>query len=179
MVPIYGSHISIVWCCCWAYFRVIPPKTWGSCGSVHQFPCIIGRVLLLREHFNLSSVPASFSSQRKLSDSCGELAVGSHQQVQEPSVGDVRIPTASALCLSDSQCVLPCDPTSPLQAEQHNFSLHVPLRKHAPCLLSFWVAFSNVSHLASVLFIQCWLKLSVIHSLKPLSLPVSGTPLRF
>lgn len=178
MAPIYGSHISIVQCCYWAYFRVIPPKRWGSCGSIHQFPCIIGWVLLLGEHFNLSSVPSSFSSQRKLSDSCGELAVGSHQQVQEPSVRE----NTNSICpvvIWQPRVSCPCGPTSPLQTEQHNFCLHVLLRKHAPCLLSFWAAFSNISHLASVLFIQCWLKLSVIHSHKPLSLPVLGTPLRF
>ena len=181
MVPTYGSRISIVQCCYWAYFRVIPPKRWGSCGSIYQFPCIIGWVLLLGEHFNLSSVSASFSSQRKLSDSCGELALGSHQQVQEPRVSGIweKHQQLCPMVIWQPRMSYLCGPTSPLQTEQHNFSLHVLLRKYAPCLLSFWVAFSNISHMASVLFIQCWLKLSIIHSHKPLSLPVSETPLRF
>ena len=168
MVPIYGSHyISVVRCCYRIQIRTIPPKGWGGWRLSTRVRASSVEWCSQDSISTCPIYPSELQQPKKTLRVAGTChwkpsASSRASRVEGVSTGPTAPDTLPCSHLK-THVSCPSAPTSPRQTEQHNFyvsfsenMLPVPPASELPSL--------NIYQLAIVLFIGCWLKLSIIHT---------------
>ena len=181
MVPIYGSHyISVVRCCYRIQIRTIPPKGWGGWRLSTRVRASSVECCSQDSISTCPIYPSELQQPKKtlrVAGTCHWKPSASSRASRVEGVSTGPTTWYSALQSSENTCVLSqCPNLSPPNWTTQ--FLCVLLRKHAPCPPSFWVAFSKYIPIGHCPFHRVLIEI-VYHSRKPLSLPTSGTPLRF